>query len=55
MVNDQGYTYDPVARKIGYDDASEYFQGLTAISSVGELRQQRENQISENIEDNSRN
>lgn len=55
MVNDQGYTYDPVTRKIGYDDASEYFQGLTAISSVGELRQQRENQISENIEDNSRN
>ena len=55
MTNDQGYNYNPVSRKIGYDDASAYFQGLTAISSVSELRQRREEQTKENTEGNSRN
>ncbi|MBR5662703.1 MAG: hypothetical protein IKX00_03500 [Bacilli bacterium] len=55
MANDQGYTYNPVTRKIGYDDVSANYQGLTAISSIQELRERNIENTNENTEGNSRN
>ena len=38
IANDQGFSYEPINQKIGYDDISEYFKAKSAIRSVEELR-----------------